>query len=137
MVQGNYTTGTQPVYSCDGKVIGQIEGQVFRKNIKGSKHLLRKPRAIAIDVYAYDEDIATACECIEVKDQETGITYVSTIENFNRYRIKLDRRHGQQYALPLGYWDYDGKQGCGQPPKPKPKVSPQLGFDWEVIGVGS
>lgn len=41
---------------------------------------------------------------IEIRDRETGIIYRSTIENFIRYGINLDRGFGSQIALPIERW---------------------------------
>lgn len=39
----------------DGKVAGQLQGDVFIKPVVGSRHMLRTPRAWAIDAELYDE----------------------------------------------------------------------------------
>ncbi len=134
MVQSNYTTGRQPVCSCDGKRIGQIEGRIFKKKVYGSRHFLRSPRAIAIDADACDLEIAPSVERIEVYDKEVDRLYVSSVGNFNQYKIELDRGFGRQYALPLRYWEYEGKQVPFKPMEPEPKPNGphqlSLAFDW-------
>ncbi|MBT4512822.1 MAG: hypothetical protein HOC20_11520 [Chloroflexi bacterium] len=120
-IRDNYSTRSkQPIHSIDGKIIGRIDGNVLRKRIRGSKHILRTPKAIAIDANAFDREIAPTCKNIEVHDTESNEVYTSTIDNFSQYKMTLDRGHGRQYALPLRYWEFDGKQSNFQPAKPEP-----------------
>ena len=122
MVRYYYTTKWQPVMGYDGKIVGQSDGHVFKKKIKGSKHLLRKPPAIGIDAPAYEQEIAPTCERIEVFDMESNRLYVSTIENFQRNRGELDRGHGRQVYLILNRWQVTDLS---------PNAPRQLGFALE------
>jgi len=103
MVRCHCTTW-QPVRGYRGKAIGRSDGRTFRKTIKGSKHLLRSPRAIAIDAEAYDHEIALNCQYIEICDTESRTLYQSTVVDFDRYKGELNRGHGRQYYLRLSRW---------------------------------
>ncbi len=86
-----------------GQIGGVIFGDVLRKTIQ-TRHLLRKPPAIAIDV----EVLATAeqrgvLHC-EVQDTESGVTYDAPLADFWTFGFLLDRGFGKQQALPLQRW---------------------------------
>ena len=133
-VRRNYNTQhKQPIYSTDGNFIGSIRGLVFKKKINGSKHLLHSPPAIAIDSYAFDTHILSKCQSIEVIDSETGTKYNTSSETFSNYMFKFNRRYGEQYALPLRYWDYEGKPVSTKREQQKPDTSPQLRFVLEGL----
>ena len=130
MVQTNYTTEWQPIIGFHGKTIGKSDGRIFRKNIQGSKHLLRTPRAIAIDACALDE-LPPTIQIIEVFDTENSKNYTTTIGNFHRYKMELDRGFGRQYALTLNRWsiiDPNSSLQMAFPLPCDPYVSPQMAF---------
>jgi len=103
MVHRHYNTW-QPIRGYQGRIIGQSDGHIFKKTIRGSGHLLRSPKAIAIDADVYDRDIALSHQQIEVYDAETEKLHQSSIENFNRHRGELDRGCGRQYYLTFSRW---------------------------------
>ncbi len=105
MVRHNYTTiEWQSIRGFDNKTIGKSNGRIFKKTIRGSIHLLRKPPAIAIDADAYDKHIAFSHQLLEIYDSETNRLYTSSTEDFNLHRIEFDRGHGKQYALAMNHW---------------------------------
>jgi len=87
----------------DGKVVGRLEGNAFIKPVVGSRHMLRTPRAWAVDAEVYDE-IRPGIERIVVEDTESGTRYHATAETFDRFRGSLNRGFGRQYFLPLTRW---------------------------------
>jgi hypothetical protein len=93
----------QPVKLPDGKVVGYLEGSVFIKPVVGSRHMLRTPRAWAIDAELY-EQVRPSIERIVIEDKETGTRYQATTEVFDRFRGVLDRGFGKQYYLTLNRW---------------------------------
>ncbi len=131
MVRRNYTTEFQPVIGFNGKTIGHSDGHTFTKKIKGSKHILKKPPAIAIDAEAFDREIASTCQKIEVYDSESNRLYTSTTENFNHHKGTIDRGFGKQYFLPFHRWDSDTPEAPAKVTFPidiTPIVSPQMAF---------
>ena len=126
MVQLNIITKKwTPVRGHNNKIIGQSNGHTFKKNIQGSKHILRKPLAIAIDASTYEEQIAPTHRSIEVFDSESQKTYISSIVNFNKHKGILDRGHGKQYFLTLNHWQVTDLNQS---------VSHQLSFSFGVSG---
>lgn len=87
----------------DGKVYGSLENGVLYKRIIGSRHLLRKPPAIAIDAELYDA-YRTKIQAIEVHDIETSTAYRLLRAEFEQYRWVLDRGYGKQYAVHISHW---------------------------------
>lgn len=95
--------GSVPVYSS-GVIVGNVRDGVFRKVILGSKHLLRKPLAIAISMDALSQAEGFGATQIEVFDRETKATYRSTFTHLRERGFEFDRGFGKQFALPLGEW---------------------------------
>jgi len=102
-VQQDFT----PIF-VGSKVVGKVCWDTFKKIIIGSKHLLRKPLAIAFDIASLHDAERAGARWVEVKDKETGIVYKVTIERIWEYDFKLNRGYGNQIALPLEYWLQDG-----------------------------
>lgn len=105
------TTLKNPVKSlirAGGRVIGRLEGGVFYKHVRGSCHMLFKPRAWAIDADAFDRDIKGNATQLVVIDKETGIEYHCPTTTFDRLKRQLDRGFGRQYFLTLNHWRTTG-----------------------------
>ena len=94
----------KPVYRSDGRVIGNLQGDTLVKRVIGSKHMLRTPKAWAVDVVAYEQAKRAGARYIEIRDRESGITYRVSLDGFLRFGIRLDRGYGAQIALPLEKW---------------------------------
>lgn len=111
----------EKIFASNGKVVGEVVGSVFYKTFKGSRHMLRKPRAIANDVDVLDQ--AESCGAVEVqeRDTETGSLYCTTIEAIRAHGFQIDRGYGPQIALALSRWSLNGqpaalvKPSDGQP----------------------
>lgn len=89
----------------DGKVIGEIEGKTFFKNVVRANHQLRQPPAWAIDAGVINKLILLKVqEIVLVVRDEGNQRYTSSLSNFTRHCITLDRKHGKQYALTLNRW---------------------------------
>jgi hypothetical protein len=102
---------SQLVRLQNGKVAGRVEDGVFVKPVRGSKHMLRIPRAWAVDAEAYDS-IRPNINLIVVQDEESGFSYRATPETFDAFRGSLDRGFGRQYFLPLERWQVWRKDEC-------------------------
>lgn len=89
--------------SVDGKVIGELEDGILTKRVKGSIHRLRTPPAWAIDKLAY-EKCAGHCHTIVIIDMEANLRYYVGFKTFDDKKMYLNRGYGEQYCLPLKYW---------------------------------
>lgn len=88
-----------------GKIlVGWVSDETFYKTILGSKHLLRRPRAIAFDVSTLEDAEEAGARFVDVKDNETGTIYRTHIKMIWLHGFKLNRGFGDQQALPLEYW---------------------------------
>lgn len=91
---------------CQHSLFGYVlDGNVLRKNVEGSRHMLRKPRGWAIqeEVFNYhyaQHDVAR----VVIADTETGVAYSAEMETIARVAIEIERGYGLQYAVPLPYW---------------------------------
>lgn len=87
------------------KVIGFVESGVFRKNVRSSKHFLKKPPAIAMDVASLEMAEAAGAVAVEVTDLDTGIVYTVSVRKVWQQGWLINRGHGDQVALSLSFWD--------------------------------
>lgn len=107
----NYITGLEPrtKIHVGNRVVGEVRGDVFHKSIFGSKHMLRTPRAIALDTGSLDDAEKAGARWVHIYDRETGTTYKATVEHIRRKGFELNRRYGDQLALPLKGWIRNGQ----------------------------
>lgn len=96
------------VKGTHGKTVGFIQDRVFSKEVYGSKHMLRKPMAWAIDADIFDRVISPNCYSIQVIDLETRAKYIVGVNAFKNKCQTLDRKWGKQYYLELVHWQVRG-----------------------------
>ena len=104
MVHIHSSTKHKRLVKVGEKIIGHIDGNRFVKQVSGSRHMLRRPPAWAIDAEAYDSEIRPNATEIVVLDKETGLEYHCSVETFDRLKGGLDRGFGRQYMLTLNHW---------------------------------
>jgi hypothetical protein len=90
--------------SVDGKMIGNLDVGVFTKRVRGSIHRVRTPPGWAIDQRAYDENLVGNCGTIVVEDVEARLRYTVSFRTFDEKKVRMNRGYGDQYLLPLHYW---------------------------------
>jgi len=107
----NYTSqgqkghrNSKPVRRSDGRVVGSIEGDTLRKRVYGSRHMLRTPRAWAVDADILTNAQKAGVRFVEVVDKESGTTYRTSLDRFFHFGFQLNRGFGLQVALPLEKW---------------------------------
>ena len=99
-----------PIFLRGGtRPIGYVDGDTFRKTIAGSKHLLRRPRAIAMDVSTIDDAESAGATRVAVTDSETGSTYVADIDTIKTRGFTVARGHNRQIALTLPFWNVNSQ----------------------------
>ncbi len=99
-----------PVRRADGRIVGELAGDVLRKHAK-KEHQLREPAA-----WAWDSAILDAAERAGARFTEVecdGQIYRATLTDFRRYGFPVRRGHGDQRGLALTYWHV---RRVGQPP---------------------
>jgi hypothetical protein len=107
-----------PVYSANGRVIGEVCGATFYKWVKASIHFLRQPPAIAFDIVSLHSAAESGAELVEVLDTESGRIYRASISNVWANGRRFDRGFGQQIFLVLSRWSVGGR-----PPDAKPRAA--------------
>jgi hypothetical protein len=90
-----------PIYA-QGKIIGLVVGDVFRKRIRGSIHALRKPPALALDIEALRNAESVGARWVAILDIETNKTYWARISIFWDKGKVIDRGYGVQMMLCFG-----------------------------------
>jgi len=101
--QSQYSTavGAVPVRRADGRIVGQLCGDVLSKHAK-REHQLREPAG-----WAWDTAILEAAERAGARFTEVecaGLIYRATLADFNRFGFPVRRGHGDQRGLALAYW---------------------------------
>ncbi len=91
-----------------GRIVGRVQDGVFRKRVRGSRHMLRKPKkAWALDVQSLEQAEALGAWLVELLDLESGLRYRAPISRIRLRGFRLDRGHGEQLALRLEEWDFE------------------------------
>lgn len=96
---------TKKIYT-DGRVVGEVVGEVFKKNITGSRHILHKPRAIALSVESLTQAEKVGAHEIQITDKESGDLYACPLERFKEHAFPIQRGGFEpQMALTLDRFD--------------------------------
>lgn len=102
----NISVGTQ--------VVGKVLNGVFTKRVCGSRHFLRKPPAIALDIDTLEQALRLGATKVEVYDMESGMFYRAKIDLIFEKGFRFNRGFGDQIALCLSRWEIEqtdqGKQ---------------------------
>ena len=94
----------EPVRAANGRVVGEVQGNVLRKCVRRSVHFLRQPPEIAWDTCALEQAEDLGATRTEVLDTESGYIYTAPLNAFWQDGVRLNRGHGPQIALPLDKW---------------------------------
>ena len=112
--QRQYSSSTPvrstPVRRADGRIVGELAGDVLRKTAK-REHQLRTPPG-----WAWDCDILDAAERAGARFTEVecdGRIWRATLADFRRYPIPVNCGYGAQVALALIHWHV---RRVGEPP---------------------
>jgi LAS superfamily LD-carboxypeptidase LdcB len=110
--QRKYSTPVRviPVRRADGRIVGELAGDVLRKHAK-REHMLREPAAWAWDSAILDTAEQGGAQFTEV--QCGGLIYRATLADFKRYGFPVRRGYGDQRGLALTYWHV---RRVGEPP---------------------
>ena len=86
------------------KVVGHVKVGTFIKKVRASKHMLRSPRGCALDIQSLKDAERLGAVRVEICDTESGLTYSASVDLILAKGIRLNRRFGEQIALPLYLW---------------------------------
>ena len=97
----------KPIY-VNGRVIGIVSRDIFIKRVRASKHFLRTPQAICLDVNSLEQAEQAGAVRVRVEDVESGIKFLASIEHIRMAGFEIDRGYGRQIALTLDGWIKSG-----------------------------
>lgn len=86
----------------NGQIIGELNGNTFRKVVKKSVHFMK-----VLNSWGMDKDLLNKLKMenvVEIYDKENEVTYHATVQQFKDKGIKQNHGHGEQYFLPLVNW---------------------------------
>lgn len=97
-----------------GRAVGCIVGDVLRKELHSSRHLLHTPPAWAVDAAILDQCERVGVTTVQVVDLDTGDRYVALLSSFRRFGRRFNRGCGDQVYLTLDHWTVE-REGWTQP----------------------
>ena len=98
------TPKKQAVRSAAGRIVGEIRGGILRKEVHGSRHLLRSPLGWTWDTSILELAESEGVRITVIRDLDSGFSYRASLSDFRIYGIAIDRGCGPQICLPLKYW---------------------------------
>ena len=90
---------------------GIFAGTTWRKRVRASTAMLRKPRGWTYDVADVAIAEAAGIEALEMTDTETGTVWRATFGALGAYGVTVDRGHGPQRCLPEYRWEIVQPEG--------------------------
>lgn len=118
------TSKTRIPIRINAKIVGDVRGETFYKNVLASKHFLRVPRAIAFDVSSLTDAESAGARFVEIRDAESGRVFRQSIATIRAKGFRVARGFGEQVALALEFWNRDNDVS-DDAPKP---LATQLNF---------
>jgi hypothetical protein len=98
----------------NGKVVGEVSGDIFTKRLRGSVHFLHYPPAISFDIASLREAEDAGARSVKVVDTESKRVYLSPISTIWTKGFEIDRGYGRQIALVIELWSRGDKQADNQ-----------------------
>ena len=92
------------IFNSSGKAIGTLEGAVFTKTVRKSKHFLRALQAWGTDKQVLEYLKAEGCAVVRLLDRESGLTYEAPLDRIFSGGIEKDFGFGVQVFLPEREW---------------------------------
>jgi len=107
-VSDSYST---KLFLPDGKFFGEVIGDTLIKKIKGSRHMLQTPLAIAFDIAAFELARKLGARKVSVTDTTSGKVYKTLFSTIDREGFDVkDYGFGNQRDLRMQYWSYGDEQ---------------------------
>jgi hypothetical protein len=88
----------------DVHVAGYVRGNVFRKELYGSKNMFHTPPGWTIETDIFDKLKRYGVTVIQIKDKETSNLYVTSRQTFEENCLDVNRGTGPHKALALPFW---------------------------------
>lgn len=109
-ISNSYSTR---IFMGDGKYFGEVKDDTLYKNVKGKKHMLQTPLAIAFDIAAFELARQHGARKVSVTDTVTGKVYKTLFSTIDSIGFDVpDYGYGKQRGLLLQDWSNgDDKYG--------------------------
>lgn len=93
-----------------GKIIGNLgEDKAYRSRREGSRHILRLMDAWGIDKAVVDTLEHEECTQVRILDEEDGVVYSTSLENFTAHSVQRDFDTPQLF-MSRKYWEVTPKE---------------------------
>jgi hypothetical protein len=83
---------------------GRLSGDVWTKELSGSRHMLRTPPAWSVDAADLDAAEHAGARLVCIRDLEQLRSYWAHVATIRRRGFRLDRKAGEQVGLALADW---------------------------------
>jgi hypothetical protein len=97
------------IFATNGRGVGRVVGDTFKKRFKFSTGALHHPPALAFDMDSLKQAELAGAISIEVVDKETGRTFEAPLSLVWSKGFELNRGFGEQRALPMKYFHVKGE----------------------------
>jgi len=91
-------------YGSTSPAHGQVVGNVWHKRARASAHMLRTPRAWAVDLADLEAAERCGAKFVCIVDVESGRRHWAALYTLRRQGFRLNRGWGDQVALVLDRW---------------------------------
>ena len=81
-----------------GKIVGVLDGEIYRKSVKRSIHLMKIFNGYGVDVDIFNSLKKNGCESIVITEIDTGDVYICPFDTFEQKKILKDF-DGPQYFI--------------------------------------
>lgn len=103
-LQRDCVSNTNPLWK-----VYRIENATLKKSFTFSRHALKKPPALAVDLEIFQEAVSRGVKTVELYDRENNVFYTATVEQFRQHGFRINRGFGEQIALHLKHWTKSDK----------------------------
>jgi hypothetical protein len=117
-------------------------GDTWEKTARASEHMLRTPKAWAVDLADLDAAERCGLQCVDIHDLEGLRHYWATLATVRRRGFGFERGHGRQWALPLEHWRPSRDAALAldaadsKPPEPEPGEPVQMALFGQAVRHG-
>lgn len=119
---------------------GQVRGDVWTKSARASVHMVRVPKAWALDVTDLDAARAVGVQVVHIHDLEQLAHYWAALDIVTSRGFKMDRGFGEQVALPIEHWrpTRGAAEALARRPEPESEsepIGPELAKQLSLFGA--
>jgi hypothetical protein len=125
----------------NGRVVGQIDADLWLRKRVRLAYQLRSPKAWALDANHLTRLRALGGRGVELRDDQ-GTTWTASLAAFDQYGFPVERGYGQQVGLKLERWsrsdDHEAPSAIpnmSPPPRPEPPATPPLQLGLALDGA--